>query len=86
MFETFFNALTGKRLIVYSGLFKNASKLYDNKELEKYKELDPTQYIFLLFYHWRQTEYIQTEQKLMSEDMQKEVNHQMLDDENFEEE
>ncbi|REG26208.1 protein rep [Jeotgalicoccus halotolerans] len=86
VFDTFFDSLSGKRLIVYSGLFKDASKLYDNKELEKYKELDPTQYIFLLFYHWGQTEYIQTEQKLMSEDMQKEVNNQMLDDENIEEE
>ena len=78
--------MSGKRLIVYSGLFKDASKMYENKELEKYKEIDPTQYIFQLFYHWGQTEYIQTEQKLMSEEMQKEVNNKMLDDENFEEE
>lgn len=86
VFDTFYDTLSGKRLIVYSGLFKEASKMYDNKELEKYKEIDPTQYIFQLFYHWGQTEYIQTEQKLMSEEMQKEVNNKMLDDENFEEE
>ena len=84
VFDAFYNTLSGKRLIVYSGLFKEASKMYENKELEKYKEIDPTQYIFQLFYHWGQTEYIQTEQKLMSEDMQKEVNNQMLDDENIE--
>ena len=86
VFDAFYNTLSGKRLIVYSGLFKDASKMYENKELEKYKEIDPTQYIFQLFYHWGQTEYIQTEQKLMSEEMQKEVNNQMLDDEEFEEE
>ncbi|MFL4616939.1 protein rep, partial [Staphylococcus aureus] len=86
VFDAFYNTLSGKRLIVYSGLFKEASKMYENKELEKYKEIDPTQYIFQLFYHWGQTEYIQTEQKLMSENMQKEVNNQMLDDENIEEE
>ncbi len=86
VFDVFYNTLSGKRLIVYSGLFKDASKMYENKELEKYKEIDPTQYIFQLFYHWGQTEYIQTEQKLMSEEMQKEVNNQMLDDENIEEE
>ena len=86
VFDTFYDTLSGKRLIVYSGLFKEASKMYDNKELEKYKEIDPTQYIFQLFYHWGQTEYIQTEQKLMSEEMQKEVNNQMLVDEKFEEE
>ncbi|RIM06393.1 protein rep [Staphylococcus chromogenes] len=86
VFDAFYNTLSGKRLIVYSGLFKDASKMYENKELEKYKEIDPTQYIFQLFYHWGQTEYIQTEQKLMSEKMQKEVNNQMLDEENIEEE
>ena len=86
VFDTFFNALSGKRLIVYSGLFKDASKKYENKELEKYKELDPTQYIYQIFYSWGRREYIQTEQKLMTDEMQKEINNQMLDEENFEEE
>jgi len=86
VFNTFFKSLSGKRLIVYSGLFKDASKLYENKKLEHYKEIDPTYYIYKIFYHWGRTDYIQTEQKLMSEDMQKEVNNQMLDEEDFEEE
>ena len=86
VFDTFFNALSGKRLIVYSGLFKDASKKYENKELEKYKELDPTQYIYQIFYHWGKKEYIQTEKKLMSEDMQKEVNNQMFNEDDFEDE
>lgn len=86
VFNTFFKSLSGKRLIVYSGLFKDASKLYENKKLEHYKEIDPTHYIYKIFYHWGRTDYIQTEQKLMSEDMQKEVNNQMLDEEDFDEE
>ena len=86
VFDTFYKSLSGKRLIVYSGLFKEASRMYENKELEKYKEIDPTQYIFQLFYHWKRQDYIQTEQKLMSEEMQKEVNNQMLDEEDFEDE
>ena len=86
VFDTFYKALSGKRLIVYSGLFKDASKLYENKKLEHYKEIDPTYYIYQLFYHWQRQDYIQTEQKLMSEDMQKEVNNQMLDEEDFDEE
>ncbi|HDE7266776.1 TPA: protein rep [Staphylococcus aureus] len=86
VFDTFYKSLSGKRLIVYSGLFKDASKLYENKELEKYKELDPTQYIYQIFYHWGRQDYIQTEKKLMTEDMQKEVNNQMLDEEDFEDE
>src|SRR5690625_5010069 len=42
VFNTFFKSLSGKRLIVYSGLFKDTSKLYENKKLEHYKEIDPT--------------------------------------------
>ena len=84
VFDTFYKSLSGKRLIVYSGLFKDASKLYENKELEKYKQLDPTEYIYQIFYHWGQQKYIETEKKLMTEDMQKEVNNQMLDEDDFE--
>lgn len=85
IFDTFYKTLSGKRLIVYSGLFKDASKKYENKELEHYKEIDPTHYIYQIFYHWGQTDYIQTEQKLMSEDMQKEVNQTMLEETDIEE-
>lgn len=86
VFDAFYKNLSGKRLIVYSGFFKDASKKYENKELEHYKEMDPTHYIYQIFYHWGQAAYIQTEKKLMSEDRQKEVNNQMLDDESFDNE
>lgn len=85
VFDTFYKSLSGKRLIVYSGLFKDASKQYDNKKLEHYKDIDPVHYIYQIFYHWGQTDYIQTELKLMSEDMQKEVNQNMLEDTDIEE-
>lgn len=86
VFDTFYKSLSGKRLIVYSGLFKDASKLYENKELEKYKELDPTQYIYQIFYHWGRQDYIQTEKKIMTDEMQKEVNNQIFDEDDFENE
>ena len=85
VFDTFYKSLSGKRLIVYSGLFKDASKKYDNKKLEHYKEIDPTQYIYQIFYHWKRNDYIQTELKLMSEDLQKEVNQHTLEDTDLEE-
>lgn len=84
VFDTFYQALSGKRLIVYSGLFKDANKKYENKKLDHYKDMDHTHYIYELFYHWGRTDYIQTEQKLMSEDRQKEVNHHMLEDQDLE--
>lgn len=85
VFDTFYKTLSGKRLIVYSGLFKDASKLYENKKLERYKEIDPTHYIYKIFYHWNRNDYIQAEHQLMSEDMQKEVNQNMLEDTDIEE-
>lgn len=85
VFKTFYQSLTGKRLIVYSGLFKQANKKYENKELEHYKQQDPTHYIYQIFYHWGRTDYMQTEQKIMSEDRQKEVNHQLLQESEIEE-
>ena len=86
VFDTFYKSLSGKRLIVYSGLFKDASKKYENKELENYKELDPTQYIYQIFYHWGRQDYIQTEKKIMTDEMQKEVNNQIFDEDDFENE
>ena len=86
VFDTFYKSLSGKRLIVYSGLFKDASKKYENKELEKYKELDPTEYIYQIFYQWNRQDYIQFEKKIMTDELQKEVNNQMLDEDNFENE
>ena len=86
VFDTFYNTLSGKRLIVYSGLFKDASTLYDTKALDHYKDMDPTYYIYQIFYHWGKTDYIETEWKLMNQDMQKEVNDQMLEEKDFDEE
>lgn len=85
VFDTFYKTLKGKRLIVYSGLFKDASKLYENKKLECYKEIDPTHYIYKIFYHWNRNDYIQAEHQLMSEELQKEVNQNMLEDTDIEE-
>ena len=85
VFDTFYKTLTGKRLIVYSGLFKDANKKYENKELDEYIEQDPTQYIYQIFYHWNRTDYIQTELKLMSEELQKELNNTMLKETDIEE-
>src|SRR5699024_12366869 len=86
VFDTFYKSLSGKRLIAYSGLFKDASKLYDNKALERYKEVDPTQYIYQIFYHWARQAYIQTQKKSMTDELQTEANNNMLDEEDLEDE
>src|SRR5699024_5688921 len=42
VFEVFYKALKGKRLIVYSGLFKEAMNKFKNGKLDEYKEKDLT--------------------------------------------
>ena len=42
VFEVFYNALKGKRLIVFSGLFKEAMTKFKDGDLDGYKEKDMT--------------------------------------------
>ncbi len=52
VFDTFYKALKGKRLITYSGVFKDYAKKYDDQRLEKYKELDKNVYTFFIRAKW----------------------------------
>lgn len=52
VFEVFYQALKGKRLIVQSGLFKVSMNLWKSGKLDKYKERDSTQYVYELLYNW----------------------------------
>lgn len=52
VFNIFYDALKGKRVIVFSGLFKEAVALYKQGKLDSYKEKDMEEYVYLLFYNW----------------------------------
>jgi len=80
VFEVFYKALKGKRVIVYSGLFKEAMKKFKNGELDKYKEIDMTKYIYAILYEWGDKNYSELERRLLTEDELKEVNHQMINE------
>ena len=57
VFKTFYTALKGKQLIVYGGLFKDAHKMYQNGELDVYKEIDEIEYTYMLYYNWHKNNY-----------------------------
>jgi len=80
VFDTFYKALKGKQLIVYSGLFKESRKLFKDGQLEKYKEVDLTIYVYALMYNWGQSEYIEKEKRFLTEQEQKEINGQLFDE------
>ncbi|MFG6168983.1 protein rep, partial [Staphylococcus aureus] len=58
VFDAFYKSLKGKQVLVYSGLFKEAKKKLKNGDLDYLKEIDPTEYIYQIFYIWKQKEYL----------------------------
>lgn len=74
VFDVFYQSLKGKRLLVYSGLFKDANQKFKNGELSKYMKEDTTEYVYLILYQWGEKRYIEQEIREVSADyFQKEM-------------
>ena len=80
VFDAFYKALKGKQVLVYFGLFKDARKKLKNGELDYLKEVDPTEYIYQIFYTWNKKEYLASEIFDLTESEEQEINHQMIDE------
>ena len=80
VFDAFYKSLKGKQVLVYSGLFKEARKKLKNGELDYLKEIDPTEYIYQIFYIWNEKEYLASEIYDLSEQEKREINKQMIDE------
>lgn len=84
VFEVFYKALKGKRLIVYSGLFKEAMTKFKNGELDDYKEKDKTKYVYAIMYNWGGKKYLEMEKRYLTDDELEEINGQLLDEKDVE--
>ncbi|HDV6107705.1 TPA: protein rep [Staphylococcus pseudintermedius] len=80
VFDAFYESLKGKQILVYSGLFKEVKKKLKNGDLDYLKEIDPTEYIYQIFYIWNKKEYLASEIYDLSEQEKREINHQMIDE------
>ncbi len=80
VFNAYYKSLKGKQILVYSGLFKDARKLLKNGELDYLKEVDPTEYIYQIFYLWKQNKYLESEIHDLTEDEKRALNNQMIDE------
>ena len=80
VFEVFYNALKGKRLIVFSGLFKEAMTKFKNGELDDYKEKDKTKYVYAIMYNWGSKRYLEMEKRLLTDDELEEINGKIIDE------
>lgn len=78
VFDAFYKSLKGKQVLVYSGLFKETRKKLKNGDLDYLKEIDPTEYIYQIFYVWKQKEYLASELYDLTEQEKREINHQMI--------
>jgi len=66
VFDVFYNALHGARLITYNGLFKTAIQLFKDGNLDNYKQVDPIEYFWLLVYQWNFKLYIADNGEVMA--------------------
>ncbi|MCS5337102.1 replication protein, partial [Staphylococcus aureus] len=57
-------------------LFKEARK----GDLDYLKEIDPTEYIYQIFYIWKQKEYLASELYDLTEQEKREINYKMIDE------
>ncbi|HDG9283650.1 TPA: protein rep [Staphylococcus aureus] len=80
VFDAFYKSLKGKQVLVYSGLFKEAKKKLKNGDLDYLKEIDQTEYIYQIFYIWKQKEYLTSELYDLTEQEKREINHKMIDE------
>ena len=79
VFNTFYSALSGRQLLVYSGLFAQANSKFKNKELENYKSLDENIYHWFLKYLWTGGEYLENEKRELRPDELEKYNGKFLD-------
>jgi len=74
VFDVFYLALKGRQVTTFNGLFKDAVKLYKAGELDKYKPIDDTEYVWYLLYNWGLGEYVEKERRKLTEEERREIN------------
>ena len=79
VFETFYKALKGKQVLVFSGLFKDAHKMYKLGELDVYKKQNNIEYVYKLYYNWYKNEYENTKCILLTDEEKNNINKKLVD-------
>ena len=80
VFDAFYKSLKGKQVLVYSGLFKEARKKLKDGDLDYLKEIDPTEYVYQIFYMWNKNEYLASEIFDLTDEEKQKINHQMINE------
>lgn len=84
VFDTFYTALKGRQLLVYSGMMKDYAKKYEAGDLDRFKEQDENVYTHLLRSLWKGSKYENKLRELSPEEFEefnKQAKHIEEDDE-----
>lgn len=81
VFKVFYNALKGRQVLTYNGLFTTGNKLFKAKQLNQFREKDTTEYVWILMYRWGLGEYVEAEKRGLTPEEQERLAGQMIDEE-----
>lgn len=70
VFDTLYISLKKRQLLVYSGLFKEFAKKYENDELDRFKKQDETVYTHMLKSLWSNSKYENVLRELSPEEFE----------------
>jgi plasmid rolling circle replication initiator protein Rep len=80
VFRIFYKALKGKQVLVFSGLFKEAHKMFQNGELDMYKQVDAIEYAYMLNYNWLKNKYDNSNIRKLTEEEKKKFNKNLINE------
>ena len=85
VFDVMYNALKGRQIITYNGVFKDSAKLYKKGDLDYLKDVDLTEYVYRILWQWGKGEYVEREIRELTEEEKKRFNKQLIDEIDIEE-
>ncbi|WP_430515535.1 protein rep [Clostridium botulinum] len=77
VFTIFYKALKGKQVLVFSGLFKDTHKMYQDGELDIYKKQDNIEYVYMLNYNWLKNNYDNSKIRELTEIEKEQFNNKL---------
>lgn len=80
VFTVFYKALKGKQVLVFSGLFKDAHKMFQNGELDVYKQLDTIEYAYMVSYNWLKNKYDNSNIRELTEEEKQKFNKNLINE------
>jgi hypothetical protein len=93
VFDVFYYALKGRRLLTFNGLFKEAAQMFKEwqkakkkklpHEMDKYAPIDTTEYFFMVMANWMGDEYAENARRELTPEEHKRLRgYLVFDDEN----